>query len=80
MNSLFVGRGDALTTGGTSEGNCRVGEVTVGNATDLMDEAQNFSTPKIDEIITEQHHGGTQDTGTGTSLAESSVGGHLGVM
>ena len=85
VNTLFVGRGDALITGGTSEGNCGVGEVTVGNDIHyihLMDEAQNISTSIIDEVITEQHHEGTQDTdtGTGASLAETLVGGHLGAM
>ena len=57
-----------------------MGEVTVGNATILMNEAQNCPTPEIVEVITEQHQGDTQDTGTGTNLAESSVGGHLEVM
>ena len=80
VNTLFVGRGDALITGGTSEGNCGVGEVTVGNDIHLMDEAQNISTSIFDEIIIEQHHEGTQDTGTGDSLAETLVGGHLGAM
>ena len=80
VNTLFVGRGDALITGGTSEGNCGVGEVTVGNDIHLMDEARNISTSIFDEIITEQHHEGTQDTGTGDSLAETLVGGHLGAV
>ena len=78
VNNSFVGRGDALSTGGTYEGICGVGEVTVGNATTLMDESQNFPKPEIFDVITEQHQGGTQDTGTGTNLAESSW--HLGVM
>ena len=80
VNTLFVGRGDALITGGTSEGNCGVGKVTVGNDIHLMDEARNISTSIFDEIITEQHHEGTQDTGTGDSLAETLVGGHLGAV
>ena len=54
--------------------------MTVGNNIHLMDEAQNISTSVIDEVITEQHHEGTQDTGTGDSLAETLVGGHLGAV
>ena len=53
-----------------------MGEVTVGNDTTLMNEAQNFSTPEFVDVITEQHQGETQDKGTGTNLAETSVGGH----
>ena len=80
VNTLFVGRGDALITGGTSEGNCGWGVVTVGNDTHLMDEAQNISTSIFDEAISEQHHEGSLNTGTGANLAENLVWGHVGVL
>ena len=75
VNIYLEGRVDALHTGETVDGNCGVGEVTVDNNTTLMDEAQNFPTPEIGDLITEQHQGNNR---TGTNLAEPSVGGAWG--
>ena len=73
VNIYLEGRVDALHTGETVDGNCGVGEVTVDNNTTLMDEAQNFPTPEIDDVISEQHQGNNRP---GTNLTVPSVGGH----
>ena len=73
MNIYLEGRVAALYTGETVDGNCGVGEVTVDNNRTLMVEAQNCPTPEIGDGITEPHQG---NNGTGTNLAEPSVGGH----
>ena len=58
VNYYLEGRVDAQPTWGTVDGNCGVGEVTVGNDKTLMDEAQNFPTQEFVKVITEQHQGG----------------------
>ena len=77
VNYYLEGRVDAQPTWGTVDGNCGVGEVTVGNDKTLMDEAQNFRifefsnfrtqfsnfrTQEFVEVITEQHQRGKHRT------------------